>query len=330
MKSGQLKDISRGLIATGANMLALDNNVSMLGQSIDLLKDFYKVDQGRILDPKQLNMFSDAPFMTYNLNYRFIPESLSEAINIDLMLRELRNLSAAKMGETRSIGDILSLKKKLPAAVTADQDARSDQVIVVDELYPLAKKYNDDLYITTVDSSGNSTTTKNPKPNQNLITEYNNAVKKIKNKDTQKQYADVNVAISENPTIEKPEPITSFAASVVEKTQKVLSALILTAQESYSAIISQKFDIWEHPSIFDLYVVVPGTETSTTVTVDSNRELDMYRDAKGLILSNLNISHIESSNRDDIPLNIYGLPAGWEVDMTFTSITKHVVPGGTI
>jgi hypothetical protein len=94
-------------------------------------------------------------------------------------------------------------------------------------------------------------------------------------------------------------------------------------------------DTWEHPMIWDMYLITPQegtpvTETAATsnspryIQIDNNTEFDLFRPAKALIIDSLNISMLPGHDRDDVPFYSMGLPLGYEVDISFKSITKYL------
>jgi len=326
---GKLETMMKGAAATGSNLLALDGVSGLLGTTLNALKDYRSISKGQIMDPKQMNMFADAPFMTYNLNYKFIPESIGEARNIDLMLRVLRYLSMARMGSTQTLQQFLGTSAKVADAAIKHEKALRDRTDL-DKIKPVAQQYVD--YRDSIMAGKDRTTNQKLEAIGNYkkalvangsVKTNNPTVDDHYKGDIDKIAEDLKVTASKTPA----EKI--WIDHIVDKTSDLLEDMKLGAKDLYDAIMGMQFDVWDHPYIFDMYMISPpGDESDAKVTVSINHEVDMFKYAKGLILSGLNISYIESSNRDDVPWTPYGLPVGWDVEMTFTSITKHVIPSG--
>lgn len=339
LKSMNVGQIARGAVATGVNMLALDQNGSMLGQALNLFKEYRQVTTGRIMDPKQLNMFKDAPFMSYNLSYKIIPETLTEAADVDFMLKMLRYWSMANMGKTSTFRQLLDVKSQLSGEAKnmelADRDRKKEDRI--NEL--LESIANDPTFNNwgAVNKDGNVEITDyvslinrrlGGKPDHRfteiLETSYEYAENKSLSPKDNKDMYQKKIVESIKKSVAQRSNAANDNRSVAKKTW---DAFQLSVGEAYEALMNATFDLWKHPQLFDLYVVVPGSDADGTMSVSSNREMDMFKYAKGLILSNLDISMIESPNRDDIPFHDFGFPVGWELNMTFTSTSKMVGVG---
>jgi hypothetical protein len=332
-KTSNYKTMIKGAIATGGNFLALDQNGSMLGTGLTAMKDWRQITKGQIMDTKQMNMFTDAPFMTYTLNYKIIPESLDEAFILNRMIRLLRWLSAAKQGTTQSVKNFLGIDAKI-ADTEIKLGEAAKQSDVVNQITKDAQDYVNACAIIDADTT---------------LTEGQKAGKKSNialNKPIQTADSTINSKYKDLATVAKTLDIKannnipskkSDEDGILDKLKAAWEEYKLTPKESIDAVLNMTFDIWNVPHIFDMYLISPQTKTSTTstspdiVSASSAHEHDMFKYAKGLLMSSLNISFIESANRDDVPWCEYGLPVGWDLEMTFTSITKHVIPsGGTI
>lgn len=323
--------MAKGAVATGVNFLALDQNGSMLGQALKLFKDYRQVTQGQIMDPKQLNMFKDAPFMSFNLNYKIIPETLTEAADVDLALRQLRMLSQASMADTQSLKRFLGLSDDLSGESLkmeqADTDKRTQETL------------NEKIDAAARDFK--SWQQSQPDPTKATFADYKKN-KGIKDGQITKDFSGFRYVHPDNADKWKPSdaekeiqnraqslaPLDHVTASY-NQIKTGFDTFKQTLSEAYDALMNATFDVWNHPKLFDLYVVVPGTESSDggVVSIGSNREMDMFKYAKGLIISNLEISMIESPNRDDVPFREYGYPIGYDLSITFTSTSKMVMAG---
>jgi hypothetical protein len=338
IRTGSPELMAKGVVATGVNMVALDANGAGIGQALKLFKEYRQI-KGQIMDPKQLNMFKDAPFMTYNLSYRIIPETLTEAINVEFMIKMLRYYSMAKSAGTHQLKDLLDLADQMPGEagkISAAEKDRKKEEAVNEAISALA---NDSTYhgwfaTGIVDGKqvavGNLSDDKKKQlakdPNWAIVfnTKYEYSDNQGKAPSDQKSTYEKKIIDAMREGATKAKETTANDSWVTAK--KTWDKFQLSVGEAYEALRKATFDLWNHPNLFDLYVVVPGSigDNDSTATVSSNREMDMFKYAKGLILSNLDVSMIESPNRDDIPFRDYGFPVGYELNMTFTSTSKMV------
>lgn len=341
LQGSGIRDVMKGSAATAGNYFAATSKLdSALAVGLEAFKQWRMVTRGQIFDPKQLNMFKDAPYMTYTLTYRFEPESFTEASHIDLMIKILRMLSTAKMSSTETLGQIIKLSKdidKEASKVENLEDADSkiqklNEIIKETKRSPDYKKDANGKFI--YQSKGDELLKKQAKI-------YNDIVNGIKDSETKEKLKDSFVNELNSPSgmlgdtnIEAKEPPKLTPTQErLQQAKEGWEALKLTVEEAVNAFKEVKMDVWIHPHLFDLYLVIPPTDSNqknqlgigaddSFKTINSKSEIDMYKDAKGLILSGLDISFIESPNRDDVPFYSDRLPAGWEVNMTFTSVSK--------
>lgn len=267
-KSGKILDVTTGVLQTAMTNFILDakDNGGTLSKIFSTARAYREMSAGKIFDSKQLNMFRDPGFLSYNLNYKFIPDSSEESISIGILIELLKKLSAPSM------------------------DSADNILGWIEGIADLASKTMGDWWSNVEQLFGTALT-----PDQ----------------------------ITEAEKISKKEEL-----SAVEKVMKFLD--VIGINKSLANI-----DTWSHPYIFDMYLITPQSSsptngnTSGEFTVSNASEFNLFRPAKALIIDSLNITMLPGNERDDVPFYSAGQPLGYEVDISFKSISKYLNPKST-
>lgn len=93
-----------------------------------------------------------------------------------------------------------------------------------------------------------------------------------------------------------------------------------------------RIDTWDHPHIWDMYLITPNPSNNDntitindddTITIDNTNEFSLFKPAKALIIDGLSIDLLQGHDREDTPFYVDGMPLGFNVDISFKSITKY-------
>lgn len=117
-----------------------------------------------------------------------------------------------------------------------------------------------------------------------------------------------------------------FAETVLNIPAKLMEEINKLTQDDKNQSITN-IDTWQHPYIWDMYLITPQeSKLNSDNTIDSNKEFHLFRPAKGLIIDGLQINMLPAHDRDDVPFYQDGTPLGYEVDISFKSISKVMNP----
>ena len=106
--------VTKGLMQTGINVVMNETNNKMLGKGIDLWKQ-YQAIKGNLVDPMQLQIFKDASYASFDLNFTLIPESQKEAAEMKNMLNVLRYIVRPdnSSADSKPFQKVLNISNKL-------------------------------------------------------------------------------------------------------------------------------------------------------------------------------------------------------------------------
>lgn len=315
------KLIARGIVQTGGNLLAMGAaSTSIVGTAIQMFKQF-QLTKGKAIDPKMLQLFSDSTYLNYQLNFKLIPESISEAFEINHMLTVLKILCTPQMS-SYTLREILKASIAGGVEKLGEMYSDAEEGVVAGKIDSIIKTTNKP-YIRKSDG----VSLPGGQNFQDAMSIYRKAkadgnVKNLK----EPKPEDFPVTTTEPNKTEPTNYYENAAKESAEKAADFNKKFDLTIKEMISESLNIRLDVLQSPLIFDMYLINPNSTDYDTQTlkVNSKEEMEMYSQAKGLLVSSLNITMLDSTSRDDIPFTKYGFPAaGWELDITLTSIAKH-------